>query len=90
MDIASSVGTRQVAGSTVLSPEMDSTITTCSNGDRFPEIGAFDSGPVFSQGHRAYSFEASFQDDFLLPHPEHSMFLCILTEFSKFMGFFNA
>ncbi|KAJ6364817.1 hypothetical protein OIU76_029732 [Salix suchowensis] len=60
---AFTVTSKQIANEMDSSPDINSSITTISSGDGFPETGTFDSGPFFSQGDHPYHHEA-FQDIF--------------------------
>ncbi|KAJ6368326.1 hypothetical protein OIU78_000837 [Salix suchowensis] len=60
---AFTVTSKQIANEMDSSPDINSSITTISSGDGFPETGTFDSGPFFSQGDHPYHHEA-FEDIF--------------------------
>uniref|UniRef100_A0A6N2LES7 Uncharacterized protein n=1 Tax=Salix viminalis TaxID=40686 RepID=A0A6N2LES7_SALVM len=60
---AFTVTSKQIANEMDSSPDINSSITTISSGDGFPETGTFDSGPFFSQGDHPYHHEA-FKDIF--------------------------
>jgi E1A/CREB-binding protein len=75
---AFTVASKQIGNEMDSSPDINSSITTISCGDGFPETGTFDSGPVFSQGDHPYHLEA-FKDIFQQQHFDQSMFICIST-----------
>ena len=75
---AFTVTSKQIANEMDSSPDINSSITTISSGDGFPETGTFDSGPIFSQGGHPYHHEA-FKDIFQQQHFDQSMFICIST-----------
>lgn len=79
---AFTVASKQIGNELDSSPDINSSITTISSGDGFPETGTFDSGPVFSQGDHSY-LEA-FKDIFQQQHFDQSMFICISTQNSQF------
>lgn len=76
---AFTVASKQIGNEMDSSPDINSSITTISCGDGFPETGTFDSGPVFSQGDHPYHLEA-FKDIFQQQHFDQSMFICISTK----------
>lgn len=80
---AFTVASKQIGNEMDSSPDINSSITTISCGDGFPETGTFDSGPVFSQGDHPYHLEA-FKDIFQQQHFDQSMFICISTKKSQF------
>ncbi|CAK7335081.1 unnamed protein product [Dovyalis caffra] len=71
MHSALAVASRQIASEMVCSPDINSSVTTSSCGDGFPEPGTFDNGPVFSQGDHPYRFQA-FKDNFQQQHFDQS------------------
>lgn len=68
---AFTVASKQIGNEMDSSPDINSSITTISSGDGFPETGTFDSGPVFSQGDHPYHLEA-FKDIFQQQHFDQS------------------